>query len=137
LLQRKEITVDLVHLKYNGRKVFKDKASKTSWAPGDTKPVTVDTARRLKKFIEFALAEPGEQVEAGDVHAALVLQNEISQEAKQEREQVEGVLLTIESMDKGALETYAAKYEVSLDRRKKTEDLRVQVAGLVEQFGAR
>ena len=128
--------MDLVRLKYNGRKAFKDKASKTSWDPGDSKLVTVDAARRLSKFAEFKPTTDGKNT-AEEIQAALTLQNEISQEDKQEREQVEGVLLTNESMDKGALETYAAKYEVSLDRRKKTEDLRVQVAGLVEQFGAR
>jgi hypothetical protein len=128
--------MDLVRLKYSGRKAFKDKASKTSWNPGDTKPVTVDAARRLKKFAEFALAETGSN-DANEMQAAMARQNEVDQSDKQELDQVEGVLLTIESMDKGALETYASKYEVNIDRRKKVEDLRFQVAGLVEQFGAR
>ena len=43
-------------------------------------------------------------------------QNEIDQADKQERDQVEGVLMTIESMDKGALEAYASKYEVNIDK---------------------
>lgn len=128
--------MDLAQIKYNGRKTFKDKASKTTWHPGDSKPVTVDTARRLKKFAEF------EQVasitaSADDVHAAVALQHEIDNANQQERNEVEGVLLTIESMDKGALETYASKYEVNLDKRKKVEDLRAQVSGLIEQFGVR
>ena len=47
------------------------------------------------------------------------------------------MLMTIETMDKGALETYAAKYETNLDKRKSEATLRAQVANLIEQFGVR
>lgn len=128
--------MDLVRIKYSGRKAFKDKASKTSWNPGDSKLVTVDTARRLNKFAEFEPTETGTNTET-EMQTARVLQNEIDRSDKQELDQVEGVLLTIESMDKGALEAYASKYETNIDKRKSVADLRTQVAGLVEQFGAR
>ncbi len=131
--------MDLVRITYAGRKTYRDKPAKTSWNPGDTKPVTIDTARRLKKFAEFQMADDQGSSTAidGEESAVMAQQNEIDQSDKQERDQVEGVLMTIESMDKGALEAYASKYEVNIDKRKKVEDLRSQVSGLVEQFGAR
>ena len=131
--------MDLVRITYAGRKTYRDKPAKTSWKPGDTKPVTIDTARRLKKFAEFQMADDQGQnlANEGEETAVVAQQNEIDQADKQERDQVEGVLMTIESMDKGALEAYASKYEVNIDKRKKVEDLRSQVSGLVEQFGAR
>lgn len=128
--------MDLVRIKYTGRKSFKDKSSKTSWNPGDIKLVTADAARRLNRFAEFELTEQGINTDQ-EMQSAMARQNEIDQTDKQERDQAEGVLLTIESMDKEALESYAGKYEVNLDKRKKVYDLRAQVAGLVEQFGAR
>ena len=47
------------------------------------------------------------------------------------------MLLTIESMDKSALEEYARKYEIELDKRTGVGKLRAEVATLVEQFGVR
>lgn len=131
--------MDLLRIAYSGRKPYRDKISKTSWLPGDVKPVTADTARRLKKFAEFDDAEvqADNSVDNAESLAAMAQQNEIDQANKLEQNQVEGVLLTIESMNKEALEAYAGKYEVNLDKRKKVGDLRAQVAGLVEQFGAR
>ena len=47
------------------------------------------------------------------------------------------MLLTVESMDKGALEEYARKYDVELDKRLGIAKLRAEVSTLIEQFGAR
>ena len=47
------------------------------------------------------------------------------------------MLLTVESMDKAALEQYARKYEVELDKRRSLDTLRAEVSTLIEQFGAR
>ncbi len=129
--------MDLVRLEYSGRKPYRDKIGKTSWEPGDAKLVTPDTARRLKKFAEFKLSDDQAASSESEVVVVMAQQNEIEQAEKQERNQVESMLLMIESMNKDALEAYATKYEVSLDKRKKVGDLRVQVSGLVEQFGAR
>lgn len=129
--------MDLVRLEYSGRKPYRDKIGKTSWEPGDAKLVTPDTARRLKKFAEFKLSDDQAASSESEVVVVMAQQNEIEQAEKQKRNQVESMLLMIESMNKDALEAYATKYEVSLDKRKKVGDLRVQVSGLVEQFGAR
>ena len=128
--------MDLVRLEYSGRKPYRDKIAKTSWEPGDTKLVTPDTARRLKKFAEFKLADDQAPANEAEAVAVVAQQTEIDQAEKQERNQVESMLLLVESMNKDALEAYATKYEVSLDKRKKVDDLRVQVSGLIEQFGA-
>ena len=47
------------------------------------------------------------------------------------------MLLTVQSMDKSALEEYARKYEVELDKRLGVGKLRAEVSTLIEQFGAR
>ena len=59
------------------------------------------------------------------------------QKARDEHAEKEGMLMTIETMDKNALEAYAAKYETNLDKRKSEATLRAQVANLIEQFGVR
>lgn len=51
--------------------------------------------------------------------------------------ETEGMLMLIEAMDKDALEAYAMKYEVNLDKRRGVEKLRGEVVSLIEQFGAR
>lgn len=141
--------MDMTRIEYTGRKTYRDKASRITWEPGDIKPVTVDTARRLRRFAEFrnAAAKQEAAVTSKDDAAANeaasteqeaeALQHEVDLDNKREVDQTDGMLMIIESMDKDALEAYASKYEVSLDKRKKVADLRAHVAGLVEQFGAR
>lgn len=129
--------MDLVRINYTGRKVYYDSMAKTTWIPGDTKPVTLETCQRLLRFAEFSRAADQGAGNESEIQSVMVQQNEIYQADKNERDQVEVVLMTIESMDKGALEAYASKYETNIDKRKSVADLRTQVAGLVEQFGAR
>ena len=47
------------------------------------------------------------------------------------------MLMLVDSMDKEALEAYAMKYEVNLDKRRALDKLRAEVVSLIEQFGAR
>ena len=71
------------------------------------------------------------------LEAALIQTQEAERAKELERQQLEAMLLTVESMDKGALEEYARKYDVELDKRTGVVKLRAEVATLVEQFGAR
>ena len=134
--------MDFTRLTYNGRKPYNDKAG-TVWAPGDTHMVTPDTAKRLLRFAEFALAtaEPAAvkapKGKAEELQKAQTLHEEQKRKATDEHQQTENMLLTVESMDKGALEEYARKYEVELDKRLGIAKLRAEVSTLIEQFGAR
>ena len=65
------------------------------------------------------------------------MQAAIEQAEQTENQVREAMLLTIESMDKSALEEYARKYEIELDKRTGVGKLRAEVATLVEQFGVR
>ena len=47
------------------------------------------------------------------------------------------MLLSVDQMDKGALEAYARKYDVDLDKRGKLDSLRGQVVNLIHQYGVR
>lgn len=133
--------MDLIKIEYTGRKTYRDKASRITWEPGDIKPVTTDAARRLKRFAEFRVAPTQDAAETSQYaiaeQEAEMIQREVDRENAKEIEQTEGMLMIVETMDKDALEAYASKYEVSIDKRKKVADLRTQVAGLIEQFGAR
>ena len=53
------------------------------------------------------------------------------------RNETESMLMLIDSMDKDALEAYALKYEINLDKRRGIDKLRGEVVSLIEQFGAR
>lgn len=124
---------------YHGRKSFRDKISNNTWEPGDTKLVTTDAAKKLLRFAEFAPAEEKAQAAPADseLEAAMVAQQDAERAKNQDRQQLEAMLLTVEGMDKGALEEYARKYEVELDKRAGVAKLRTEVATLVEQFGVR
>lgn len=134
--------MNFTRLTYSGRKPYNDKAG-TIWAPGDIHMVTPDTAKRLLRFAEFALAkdEPSAgkapKGKAEELQKAQALHEEQQRKATNEHQQTENMLLTVESMDKGALEEYARKYDVELDKRLGIAKLRAEVSTLIEQFGAR
>lgn len=136
--------MDFTRLTYSGRKPYNDKAG-TVWSPGDTHMVAPATAKRLLRFAEFALAkdEPTAvkttkaKADTAELQKAQALHEEQERKAANEHQQTENMLLTVESMDKGALEEYARKYDVELDKRLGIAKLRAEVSTLIEQFGAR
>ena len=68
---------------------------------------------------------------------ALAMQQAAEQAKLAEKQILESMLLTVEAMDKPALEEYARKYEVELDKRLGVVKLRAEVSTLIEQFGVR
>ena len=130
--------MDLVRLVYTGRKTYHDAASGTNWQPGAQQMVPVDTARRMLGFAEFERAQPARGAQAQqEEQAALLLAQQAQQAQRQESETLEGMLLAVQGMGKQALADYAAKYDVTLDKRQGLGELRQQVATLVEQYGVR
>lgn len=127
--------MNLTRITYNGRKAYKDKLSRNTWEPGSTKLVAAEHAVKLLRFAEFSAAD-GKATES-ETEAATIASNAQAVEKETDRTQLEHMLLTVESMDKNALEEYAAKYEVQLDKRLAVGKLRAEVANLVEQFGVR
>lgn len=127
--------MDLTRIAYNGRKTYRDKLTGNTWEPGDAKLVSANAAKKLLRFAEFAPAE-GKATES-ETEQALVVNQEATREKDNERDQLESMLLTVEHMDKGALEAYARKYEVELDKRLGVAKLRAEVSNLIEQFGVR
>ena len=136
-------------IEYSGRKPYFDRHASTAWTPGDVKLVPESIAKRLLKFLEFkrVLSVPAvEQAQplpdandstSQDLQQAHAMQAAIEQAEQTENQVREAMLLTIESMDKSALEEYARKYEIELDKRNGVGKLRAEVATLVEQFGVR
>lgn len=127
--------MNLTRITYNGTKPYRDREVRYQWAPGQSHLVPDRAARRLLRFPVFALAQ-GEAT-ADEQEQATVAVELTSQKEREEHNEKEGMLMTIETMDKGALEAYAAKYETNLDKRKSEAVLRAQVANLIEQFGVR
>lgn len=126
----------LIALKYEGRKDYKDRtALRTEWTTGDVKRVPEREARQLLKFAEFKRADEAEATDApGDAESVVLAQE---QREKDQHNEQEGMFHLIETMDKDALEAYAAKYETALDKRLSVKKLRTEVASLIEQFGVR
>lgn len=127
--------MNLTRITYNGAKHYRDREVRYQWAPGDTKLVPERAASRLLRFPVFALADG--KATAAEQEQAIVTVELAEQKARDEHYEKEGMLMTVETMDKNALEAYAAKYETNLDKRKSEATLRAQVANLIEQFGAR
>jgi hypothetical protein len=130
--------MDLTRITYNGRKIYRDKFSGNTWEPGAVKLVTPGAAKNLLRFAEFARADAGDsQPSDAELENAIAIQKDADRAKEQERQVLESMLLTVESMDKSALEEYARKYEVELDKRLGIAKLRAEVSTLIEQFGAR
>ncbi len=137
--------MSMTPIKYSGRKPYRDRtALRMEWQPGDIKRVPENVASALLRYAEFARVEQtlpettavpelDAQID-NEVEAAIVAQTQREQE---QRNELAGMMNVIDTMDKDALETYAAKYEVNLDKRRGLDKLRAEVANLIEQFGVR
>lgn len=98
-------------------------------------------AETFEEWFALAKDEPATakapKGKAEELQKAQALHEEQERKAANEHQQTENMLLTVESMDKGALEEYARKYDVELDKRLGIAKLRAEVSTLIEQFGAR
>ena len=128
--------MQLIAVKYEGKKPYRDRTPlRNEWEPGDAKRVPERDARTLLRFAEFSRADEAELTEQpGDAEAVIAAQ---AQREQDERNETEAMLMLVDTMDKGALEAYALKYEVHLDKRRGLDTLRGEVVSLIEQFGAR
>ena len=126
----------LIVVKYEGKKPYRDRTPlRNEWEPGDVKRVPERDAKILLRFAEFHRAEEAEATDRPeDVEAAIAAQ---AQRENDERNETEAMLLLVDTMDKDALEAYALKYEINLDKRRGLDKLRGEVVSLIEQFGAR
>lgn len=128
--------MNFVRVKYNGWKVYKDRTTlRNVWAPGDEKMVPEHDAKALLKFPEFKPSAT--EAPAADLQTAQTAQMAVDVLEKQEEQTREDMLNLVETMDKDALATYAAKYDTALDKRKKEKALRLEVGHLIDQFGVR
>ena len=128
--------MQLIAVKYQGRKRYRDRTPlRNEWEPGDAKRVPERDAKTLLRFAEFSRADAADLTEQpGDAEDAIAAQ---AQRERDERDETESMLMLIDSMDKDALEAYALKYEINLDKRRGLDKLRGEVVSLIEQFGAR
>ena len=126
----------LIVVKYEGKKPYRDRTPlRNEWEPGDVKRVPERDAKILLRFAEFHRAEEAEATDRPeDVEAAIAAQ---AQRENDERNETEAMLMLVDTMDKDALDAYALKYEVNLDKRRGLDTLRGEVVSLIEQFGAR
>ena len=126
----------LIVVKYDGKKPYRDRTPlRNEWEPGDVKRVPERDAKILLRFAEFERAEEAEATDRPeDVEAAIAAQ---TQRENDERNETEAMLMLVDTMDKDALEAYALKYEINLDKRRGLDKLRGEVVSLIEQFGAR
>ena len=128
--------MQLITVKYEGKKPYRDRTPlRNEWEPGDLKRVPERDAKILLRFAEFHRAEEAEATDRPeDVEAAIAAQ---TQRENDERNETEAMLMLVDTMDKDALEAYALKYEINLDKRRGLDKLRGEVVSLIEQFGAR
>ena len=128
--------MQLIAVKYQGRKHYRDRTPlRNEWEPGDTKRVPERDAKVLLRFAEFSRADDADLTEQpGDAEAAIAAHQ---QRERDERNETEAMLMLVDTMDKDALEAYALKYEINIDKRRGLDKLRGEVVSLIEQFGAR
>lgn len=124
----------MIAITFTGARAFLDRtALRFLWQPGDTKLVTPKAAQTLLRYAEFSRAES--EPDAGSREALLLRQAEVDAEIDAEDSVTDGVLLSVAGWDRDQLNAYAKRYSTKLDNRKTVENLRLEVSGLVEQFG--
>lgn len=130
--------MELVRIQYTGSKTYHDKTKlRNTWQTGQARLVPDEIATPLLRFAEFSRATDAEPAQEREVVEAIA-QVQVAQETdKQTRNELESMLLTLESWDKSQLEDYAKKYDVALDKRRNVGALRQEVGNLLEQFGVR
>lgn len=104
------------------------------WKPGDVKPVPAREAKKLLQFVEFARHE-GDDPQELQAYAQAV-QATVQELDERKKRELANVQISIDQMDKGALEVYAKQYGVNLDKRRSVETLRQEVNNLIELHGA-
>jgi len=130
--------MELVRLQYTGTKPYRDKTKlRNTWETGQSRLVPDEIAKPLLRFAEFSLVEGDEEPGDREVAETLAQVQVIQETEKQTRNELESMLLTVESWDKAQLEDYARKYDVELDKRRSVGTLRQEVGNLLEQFGVR
>lgn len=128
--------MNFVRVKYTGWKAYKDRTTlRNAWTPGDEKLIPEADAKALLKFPEFKRSES--EAQPAELQVAQTAQMAVELAEKQEEQTREDMLALIETMDKDALATYAAKYDTVLDERKRAKALRLEVGNLIDQFGVR
>lgn len=127
--------MEFVTLKYNGTKDYRDRTvMRNHWKPGDVKPVPAREAKKLLQFAEFARHE-GDDPQELQTYAQAV-QATVQELDERKKRELANVQISIDQMDKGALEVYAKQYGVNLDKRRSVETLRQEVNNLIELHGA-
>ena len=125
-----QVNTDLVSVRYIGkREEYTDGAYGTyiKFLQGQSKLVPADKAALMLKHKDV--------YEPGDSNAKMDRAEKKAKKAD-EAEANQDLYDTINAMDKAGLESYAStNYQIDLDRRKSVTDLRIQVTGLVDQYG--
>lgn len=128
--------MEFVTLKYNGTKDYRDRTvMRNHWKPGDVKPVPAREAKKLLQFVEFAPRHEGDDPQELQAYAQAV-QATVQELDERKKRELANVQISIDQMDKGALEVYAKQYGVNLDKRRSVETLRQEVNNLIELHGA-
>lgn len=120
--------MDHISVKYIGRRAEYTEGmygTRIRFLQGESRMVPVDKARLMLKHPD---------VYAPGVPDAAVA---VLPEVKTEDDDVQDMRDAIAIMDKGSLEQYAkTHFMVDLDKRRSVENLRTEVTGLVDRFGA-
>lgn len=146
-------------IRYIGKKPFADRlyGSGLDFEPNQVREVPSELARSFLKHADLfekveapqgeliappnddePPQEPPEPTEPQDDTAELLaLQAEKDKAKAQDENALQDLFVQVSVMDKNALEQFAKdRYQVDLNKRKSVENLREEVIGLINQFGA-
>ena len=106
--------------------------TRLAWLPGQVH--NVDAAIAVRMLMHKDVYERADAVADRPVAGKA---NQVEQEQKRiQEQQLEDTRSAIAIMDKDALEQYAkTHFQIDLDKRKGLSSLRLQVVGLIDQFG--
>lgn len=130
-----------INLQYVGPKNITDPYNnKDRWEIGQIRLTPADHARKLLVHPEFKKAADAPAGEAGADRALLEanMKLKLSEDlVKDEANQQDQVLITIDSMNREGLLEYAAKYQEPVNKKLGEVNLRLAVRNLVERYGVR
>jgi len=126
-----------VTLHYRGRKPYVHRQGRplgdSIWHPGDTRVVSTRAAAQLLRFLEFERVPDRDNGQAAEqVRAVQQAESAREQVLRQQESTHTDIALSVQMMDKDALEQLARSYGADIDKRRSLENLRHQVLGIVE-----
>lgn len=133
----------MTNVRYIGKKPFNDRLYNTglTFDVGQVREVPDDMARLFLRHQDlFVLSDKPtkkDKPKSDDTQELIDEHAKVTAQKTKDENDLQDLYVQVHNMDKDALEQFAKdRYQIDLNKRKSLENLREEVVGLIDQFGA-